>query len=615
MVDSHQGPYQLVLGANPDWTIALEAVSDADCIYCLTLDVAVRIENEFGFRPAVVDVTHRTLAIQNRADTWADGLLETVDKCLPSFFRVSWRLLRRTILLRVFLPIASSRVTAEDAAARIGKDTALRSTGLSQLEVAAFDRTFDDHRVLASARPQSDTPLPSGDQRRAHLPRTVARALAGEILERVRLARVRRQLRRWRGDATTSSLGMLVVMVPVHLQLLDGAIRELRQRGWSLLVLDLGANEDVVRACEDLELPLEPMLSYQWQREPFLQLIRERWLRRKLRTVVEDWAGGVGLSEHLDLVFDGLREHHGHAVRITRAHELIVDAIRPSFALTVSEINLPVEALVPVCKRRDVPTINVQHGSALPYPLNKEFDFDAFCVWGQADAEMFHTLGTPRDRLVVTGDPFMDPEAESKRTEHASSSKLQSSHGAQRASAVYTVLFAGGYAWGTISDESLYATLSVVLEHAERDRNCSVVVKLHPIGEGKELGYDLALQDHPTARVLVTRQEIMRDLLGSCDLVATHLSTAAIEGASLAKPVIVVDPDRGPDILPVVVEGVALRAADAAEFSKCVAALLEGNGPPAEAYARFKRRYSYCGEGTAGSRIADVCDKLARKND
>jgi CDP-glycerol glycerophosphotransferase (TagB/SpsB family) len=138
-----------------------------------------------------------------------------------------------------------------------------------------------------------------------------------------------------------------------------------------------------------------------------------------------------------------------------------------------------------------------------------------------------------------------------------------------------------------------------------------VVVKLHPIGAGKEFGYEVAIAEHPTAPVRVTREEDLYDLIGQCDCVVTHGSSVAIEAASFGVPTILLSPGGAPDVIPLVAEGVALRAVDIETLAACIEQLKTGEVPSSEAFERFDRRFALTHDGRAGERIADVCEELA----
>jgi len=159
----------------------------------------------------------------------------------------------------------------------------------------------------------------------------------------------------------------------------------------------------------------------------------------------------------------------------------------------------------------------------------------------------------------------------------------------------------------------LYETLSIALGYAEAVPNTDLVVKFHPaVSSGPAVaGYDIALAEHPDAQATILRHGDTHRLVSECDCVVTHGSSVAIEAAWMRKPCCSAESLGAEARFPLVSEGTALSAANAAEFTDCMSRVRSGPVIRAEAYDSVQMRYGFVADRCAGHRIADVCEALA----
>jgi hypothetical protein len=319
------------------------------------------------------------------------------------------------------------------------------------------------------------------------------------------------------------------------------------------------------------------------------------------------WADSEGVSEYFEILASTVAWIlETDRIRMD-THQRILRAAQPSVVICIDEISPLVEAVVPVARRRAIPTVNVQHGVVARTRLRSEFHFDRFCVFGEAYADMLTELGTQSGSIVVVGNPGLDNRPALELTEGPTPGEPDGHEGKH----AFTLLFAAQHRNSLLSDWVLYATLKIFLEYISSHPECRGVLKLHPLGQGRELGYEVALSEFPSVQLDVTRSASLHALMTTADCIATYSSTVLLDAATVCTPAIVVNPFGSEDYIPVVSEGTALRATNVEEFADAVNSIREGAVVEQHAYREVVRRYFYELDGLAGSRAADVCDSIA----
>jgi hypothetical protein len=618
--DLHLRDATLIVGPAVDWPSAEKAIGRSEHVVFLSLVAAIKARDVLGHPGEVIDITGQHSEVEQLAWDWTIDLVAHIREHARWLSKDTLEFARRGLLLNVFMPLAAARVRANAVRVALPQQTVLSGIGVGALE--ALELGLGDaagERAKAAEMPGCVAHVPGS--RTAPLTRLVrmaVRSFTGEISERRRLRRLHRRTRvagdraMRRGPAVGILLG-----APIHMTLLESSINALHARGWrSVAVVQnpIPELEDSVnRLCSE-SVDFHTYLAESAMADHTMSQIVGRRLRgwrwRHIEGLIRTWAGTVGLELHAERVALGFQTQYESTVALMRAHSAWLAAHRPNIVLTVNEIAPRVETVVPVSRKLGIPTVDVQHGAMMLTPLNADFRFDALCVFGEAYAENLNRLGTSPERIRVTGSPFTDRELgtlASKRPSPASEGQRPPCDHPRG----FVVLFAGGYAWDRVSDTSLYETLKMVLEYSERNQDCQIILKLHPIGKGSELGYEAALAEHPDVPIRIVREGSLHDWIGGIDCVATHGSTVAIEAASYRKPTILLSPRGSEDLLPLVSEGVALRATDAEQFADCVERLRKGDAIPEQAFEAFDRRYAFRRDGLAGARIADVCEELA----
>ena len=116
--------------------------------------------------------------------------------------------------------------------------------------------------------------------------------------------------------------------------------------------------------------------------------------------------------------------------------------------------------------------------------------------------------------------------------------------------------------------------------------SCHVWVKLHPVAAGHELGYELALAEHPTASVSVVREGDLYKIIRDSDCIVTWQSTVAYEAVTFASPPSS-ELGRVNNCSPLVPRASRSERPTRERFGECVERLRTGEVITEEAFAAF----------------------------
>lgn len=602
---SGQTPTLLVVGAGADWHLAAIAAQDADRIVSYSFEVAIQLESSLGYRVDVVDVSDQSREIDLQAWEWTTSLTANLTSHAQWLSSDVIEGTRRTLLQQVFWPIAAAREKARSVAGIVPSGVSVRAVGITPLERLSIETVFGPMRTDVDRRPL----------------RMALRARAGRIMDavfsffralsnsRISRRRISDLLKSFPSSPGDSPFVLAFVEVENHLKLLRSPLEQLRSRGWGLMALDLSQAGDLVENSATQFLSSTPFQQYVPAADNVGQISWGVRNRPRMRRLISDWGGSIGLEAYTAYLETGFYYHYTRSQSLLRAHQALLRRLRPSVILTVNEISQFVETAVPVARGMGIPTVNVQHGVLSEIALFSDFRFDRCCVWGEAYAEVLEKLGTDKGRIRVTGNPYMDVLGLDDREQK--DAPLLNNDTEHTENTPFTILFIAGHSWDRVGDKTLYNTLSIVLESVEHSPDARIVIKLHPLGLGRELGYEVAISEHQNTAVVVTRNDDLYHLIETADCVVTQASTVGIEAASFRTPTILLTPKGTNDLLTLVAEGTALRAGTTEEFSECIRQIRAGSVIQESAYESVERRYSFGSDGSAGRRIADVCEGAA----
>lgn len=583
----------LVVGADADLVAAAAEATTADCALFYSFAVAHRLEEALGYRGEVIDISAQLRALDSTAGEWASDFVEHLRKSASWLTDDLLTTARRRLHVDIFWPMALASARARAVTDRLGGDWEIRALGVTDLERDALDTGARTPELIRGTSPGLGQRI-----RESSAARRESRRLSQEA------ASLRHELSLHADRPTVVALAA----VPIHLKLLESPTRELQARGWDCVVLQVYALNDLSPEATAVGASCVNLARFIPDREAPKTSPTGGCRSGELQLAANEWARTRELDEHQARIAAGLIAELVSSQRFVRGYETVLGAIRPHVVLSLSELYPGIEPVAAASRRLGIPTVHVQHGNIPRIARMSDFRYDAFCVFGEAYAETLETLGTPRERLRVTGSPFMDLEP----PEHAIAASRETPL-VPSAETPFTILFIGGYLTDFSSQALLYETLAMVLEYAEGRPDVRVIVKLHPAVNSGEwvMGYEAAITEHPDASVEILREGGTYELIRSCDCVVTRGSTVAFEAAWLRKPVILVNALGSQTHLPLDVEGTALVASDPEEFAECATQLRSGFVVPEEAFEAVEQRYFSGADGRAGERIADICEELA----
>lgn|GEM_PF-2995064 len=608
--NAHPQRCVLVVGANPDWDEARQVAASAGLVLCYTLEGMTRLRDVAASPPEIIELGARPLELDPQTWRLSSELLLYLRSHAPWLPQATTQVARRSMFMWTFWPIALAEARARVVQERIDATTTIRATGTTDLERTAL---------------HASEPHAAGDMRETQncetRPVSVSGLGLGSAIDGVigMLPDARRRGVQLHDVALTAReahpSGMrcaVLVSQRVHLRALAGALAELSARGWRHLLLDMSIEGDVIAEAPDSfeqRIHLNPLDIVDGTA---IDVLAYRLNLDRTTKVVEEWAHLSDLGDYAQLISSGFVNQYRCVASYAHAHRAILRQARPDVILCANETSPVIEAVVPAARALHVPTVNVQHGVISTTRRRADFQFDKFCVFGQAYADTLEALGTSSERIAVVGNPFFDclPTAAASRA-YAASLNAAPTEGNEPQP--FTILFAAQHANHSLSEWTLYSSLKVLLEYLEGDPSSRAIIKLHPLGEGHEAGYELALSEHPGASVTVVRDASLFDLMYNADCMATHSSTVAFEAPSLRMPCVLLNPTVSDGLRPLLVHGTAFHGADIDGFAKSIQAIKSGQVASQQDYDRVDELYAYKRDGRSGMRIADVCESLARR--
>lgn len=298
-----------------------------------------------------------------------------------------------------------------------------------------------------------------------------------------------------------------------------------------------------------------------------------------------------------------------------------LDALRPEVALTYAEAGGWGRALVLEARRRDIPTVALQHGFIYRHWLNYLHEPDEMqpsaanpaddgyprpdctLLFDELTREHLEARGRfPPDSLRVTGSARLDAIVAAARAfDPAARSALRAQLGAGTQSPIAVV--AAKYV-------QLGSAFAALVEAARAMPDIRLVVRPHP-AEGTRPYLQASQGVHNV--VLAPRSAGMGQLTAVASVLVTANSTAAIEAMPLGVPTLVVALPN--NLSPFVEAGAMAGAGSPQAVAPALRALLydrEMRQRVATAQEAFMRRYRIQADGQAAERAADAILSLAR---
>jgi UDP-N-acetylglucosamine 2-epimerase len=153
---------------------------------------------------------------------------------------------------------------------------------------------------------------------------------------------------------------------------------------------------------------------------------------------------------------------------------------------------------------------------------------DTFAVWGEGTRRMMIDFGIWPEKIVIVGSPRMDKWIK-MRQQRAPDLPDRS-----KCKILFTSLILSTIKFGT-DDEDRHV-MGILDALAEKDPSLDIIVRPHP--SEKTASYRRLFSEMNIKRLRIDRESSLQKVLLECDLILTYVSTVAVEGMILGKPVI-----------------------------------------------------------------------------
>jgi hypothetical protein len=292
------------------------------------------------------------------------------------------------------------------------------------------------------------------------------------------------------------------------------------------------------------------------------------------------------------------------ALEINGARQLFADrAVRALLLVTDAHHGGRLYTLV--ADQQGIPSLVVQHGATMGDWGYVPLYATRFAAWGEMSADWMAARGTPRDRLVITGQPRLDSLRHTPRTltRQTLSERLNLPQDG------FWLL----WAMDPIPKPENDHILHILIETISVLPWCHLVIRPHP--GIQQLGWISERARERERIVLSSTGEPLYDLLYLVDALVIQGSTVGVEAMAMDKPVLVLQHTDSPANTLYVESGATTRASDAAQLAAAlreVYACQQAGTTDALAPARheFVRRYLLSVDGHSAERVAQALAAL-----
>jgi glycosyltransferase involved in cell wall biosynthesis len=229
---------------------------------------------------------------------------------------------------------------------------------------------------------------------------------------------------------------------------------------------------------------------------------------------------------------------------------------------------------------------------------------------------LFLSRGTPKDRIVVTGNPRLDAAYAYKMKEENIRESVIETLGIHRHARILLLLtqaYVEDAIWTAKQRESFILQALNSMLHIP---NCSPVVKLHP--RESFAAYHKLLSQLSLSNILLIQNEIpLYDLLATCDVAVSVSSTTVLEAMVFDKPVIVVNLFEGSDSMGYVASGAALCVEKAQDLPLAIQSILydeQTKSKLSQHRKKFVYDNAYVIDGHASKRVAAVVIEMLKES-
>lgn len=233
-----------------------------------------------------------------------------------------------------------------------------------------------------------------------------------------------------------------------------------------------------------------------------------------------------------------------------------MDTYHPALVIVNNDAGGRQQAIIHAARRQGIPSAQMIHSGFNDLHFRR-CSTDQIWVWGDAHRRQLTELGTPRQRILITGNPNYDYLVEIKKAAPRIRAEVRMQLGLDESELVLLMATARPPHLLTFVDmEQHVIDLSLLFQALDGHSGIRLVVKPHPRYDDMAI-YRLLTERYPW--VTIVNQIMLDRLLPASDAVimANSASTAAIEALLLDRPVIWIRPStRYPPLFSFFEEGV-----------------------------------------------------------
>ena len=158
-------------------------------------------------------------------------------------------------------------------------------------------------------------------------------------------------------------------------------------------------------------------------------------------------------------------------------------------------------------------------------------------VYGNAIKELLISEGVNPDSIIVTGNPKFDALYSVKA--NGNNTNLRETLGISNDEKVVVLLTDYLVEIGLWTERQRTQFIKVIVEAANNLPMCKLIIKIHPLSEREE-DY-LKIVKNESKQPIICRNVFLPELLNTCDLAITLMSTAGLEAMAMGKILVVVN--------------------------------------------------------------------------
>lgn len=324
---------------------------------------------------------------------------------------------------------------------------------------------------------------------------------------------------------------------------------------------------------------------------------------------------GIPFWELVEDRFQHLFSKRGSFVKVVRYIEAIKSLIRTeriNMIIAFTDVLEFEKTAVVIGNSMGLPTLVLQHGVTggdIGYvPLTA----DRMAVWGRISKDWMIRRDTNPDRLFVTGCPKFDllPQSSVAKEEFRRKLKLIPD---KNLIVLATEPFGGDTS--IEKEEEPEMLFRIVLEAMREFPEIQFVIKPHP---SEDVRFYKAIAKEMKAKVRVTKNVNLYELLSACDILMTGTSTVGLEAMMLGKPVIFMNLTGRSDPVPYAESGAAIGVYKPKEIAPAIRSILEdpqANKNLETHRKKFLPEYVYIkSNGKASKRVANLVKQMIKDN-